>query len=85
MSKISDKYPVITVAMASGDDERISRYLEARALKFPVINDSQNVISREWQASAVPAFFIVKNGEIQSVTTGFTTTPGLLARLWWHS
>ncbi|AMO58165.1 hypothetical protein GZ77_20750 [Endozoicomonas montiporae] len=83
VSKLSanGNYPVVTVALSSGTNERISAYMKAKDIKMPVINDDDGIISRNWAISVTPSFFIVRNGEITSVLTGVTTKPGLMIRL----
>ncbi|WP_211827514.1 protein disulfide oxidoreductase [Kistimonas asteriae] len=81
VSDIASDYPVISVAMASGNDDRVSRYLAAHTLDFATINDEGGMMVREWGVQATPAFAIVKNGEIRSVTTGYTTELGLRLRM----
>ncbi|WP_257288009.1 protein disulfide oxidoreductase [Endozoicomonas sp. SESOKO2] len=82
VSDLSEDHQVVTVAMVSGDNERVARYLNAKDLHFPVINDPQGSTSRAWNVSVTPAIFIIRKGEIKSITTGFTTKAGMLARLW---
>lgn len=86
VSKLSanDNYEVITVALSSGTDERIAAYLNAKGLEMPVINDDDGVISRNWAISVTPSFFIIRDGEIKSVSTGFITRFGLMARLYFN-
>ena len=81
VSDIASDYPVISVALASGNDDRVSRYLAAHQLEFATMNDESGRLSREWGVQATPAFVIVKNGEIRSVTTGYTTGLGLRLRM----
>ena len=81
VSDIASDYPVISVAMTSGNDDRVRRYLTAHKLDFATINDESGQLSREWGVQATPAFVIVKNGEIRSVTTGYTTEVGLRLRM----
>ena len=85
VSSVAEDYPVITVALASGSHERVSRYLQAKELNFPAIDDNKGSISRTWGVNVTPSIFIVKDGKIQATTTGYTTTLGMLLRLWWHS
>lgn len=80
----ADDFDVISVALASGNNQRIAAYLEAKELNMPVINDNDGVISRHWSVSVTPSFFIIREGEIRSVTTGFTTKVGLLIRLFFN-
>lgn len=77
----SGSYPVVGVSLSSGSDERVSRYLTAHDYQFQNINDASGVISREWGTSVTPTIAIIKDGQIQTITTGVTTPVGLFARL----
>jgi len=78
---VSDGAQVVTVALSSGADERVQRYLGAKDYDFTVINDEKGLISREWGISVTPTLFVIDKGEISSVTTGFTSPFGMWARL----
>ncbi|HEY6095541.1 MAG TPA: protein disulfide oxidoreductase [Gallionellaceae bacterium] len=76
-------YPVVTVAMQSGSDESVRKFMAEQQLSFPVINDADGVLSAEWGVHAVPASFIIdRNGQIRFVEIGFTTGWGLRLRMW---
>jgi peroxiredoxin len=75
--------PVITVAMQSGERDAVAEYLHKEALSFPVLNDPDAAIARQWGVRAVPASFIVDGaGQIRYVEVGYTTGVGLRLR-WW--
>ena len=78
---ISGNYQVLTVALASGEPQRIKQYLNAKQYDFSAINDPKGKISREWGVSVVPTIFIIDKGQITSVTTGFTSPIGMWLRL----
>jgi len=78
---VSDGAQVVTVALSSGPDERVQRYLGAKDYDFTVINDEKGLISRDWGISVTPTLFVIDKGEISSVTTGFTSPFGMWARL----
>lgn len=78
---MNDHYQVITVALTSGDNEHIQKYLKMKEYDFTVVNDPKGVISRDWRISVTPTLFVVNKGEITSVTTGFTSPFGMWARL----
>ena len=82
VDKLANDYPVVSVALASGNDQKISHYLQAKELRFPVINDDEGMISGHWGVSVTPSLFIVSEGEIKHISTGFTTRLGMLLRLW---
>lgn len=74
---------IVTVAMQSGSDAEVSRYLAAHGLHFPVVNDADGRLSAAWGVHAVPASFIIgPDGKIRFIEVGYTTGPGLRLRLW---
>ncbi|MGZ9897708.1 protein disulfide oxidoreductase [Shewanella gaetbuli] len=84
----SDKYQVISIAVASGSNQDISYYMQQNGLDFPVINEASippatDTLSQQWGANAFPAIYIVdKNHQIRFITSGVTTSWGLKFRLW---
>ena len=78
---LSKDYQVVTVALSSGTNERVQRYLNAKEYDFNVINDEKGLISRQWGISVTPTLFFINKGEISSVTTGFTSPLGIWGRL----
>jgi len=86
IESISMDYPVITIAMQSGDDEEISQFLKDEKLTFKVINDDSGVLSKKYNIRGVPVSFVInKQNEIEFAEVGYTTELGLKARLWWAS
>lgn len=76
-------YPVVTVAMQSGSDDTVRKFMAEQKLGFSVINDPDGVLSAEWGVHAVPASFIIdRNGQIRFVEIGYTTGWGLRLRMW---
>ncbi|HHJ14417.1 MAG TPA: protein disulfide oxidoreductase [Gammaproteobacteria bacterium] len=83
IENIAEDYPVIGVAMQSGDAGKIRRYLEQRGLNIPVVNDPSGRISRSYGVNGVPAAFVIgPDGEIRYSTRGYATEAGLRSRLW---
>lgn len=78
---ISDHYQVVSVALTSGDKQRIKQYLHAKQYNFNVVNDPRGEISREWAVSVTPTIFVISDGQISAVTTGFTSPIGMWLRL----
>lgn len=79
---LSQHYSVVGVSGASGADERVRRYLSHQDYRFNNINDPYSERFRDWGISVTPTIAIIKDGQIASMTTGVTTPPGLLARIW---
>jgi thiol-disulfide isomerase/thioredoxin len=73
----------VTIAMQSGDQAAVDKFMREQSLSFPVINDTDGLISQAWGVHAVPASFIVDaSGQIRFVEIGYTTGLGLRLRLW---
>ncbi|MGR5117343.1 protein disulfide oxidoreductase [Vibrio astriarenae] len=82
LSWVSNYYPTYAVALNSGSDRRVSAYVKQHSYQFETINDSDGAWMRQWQIAVTPTTYVIHQGEIQSVTTGFTTPLGVLARIW---
>lgn len=81
---VARDWPVITVAMQSGELKEIADFLEERDLKVPSIADDDSDIADAWGVRVVPAHFVVDGaGNIRFRVIGYTTKWGLRARLWW--
>lgn len=79
---VSDYYPTVGISLSSGQAHKLQRYFEYKQLDFTNINDPRSQIGQQWGVNVTPTIFIVKNGEIKHITTGFTSPIGLLVRLW---
>lgn len=82
---LAEDHTVVSVALTSGDNVRLARFLSAKGYDFPVVNDPRGELARAWGIAATPSIAIVRNGEISTFTVGITTPPGLWLRLWWAS
>ena len=83
IAQLARDYEVITVAMQSGEPGEINAYLAERNLDFPVLSDPYGEFAGTWGVPGVPANFILDaSGTIHSSTVGYTTKPGIEARLW---
>lgn len=78
---MSNHYQVVTVALSSGEPQRIQQYLAAKEYNFSVVNDPKGEISGKWGVSVTPTLFVIDKGEITAVTTGFTSPIGMWLRL----
>ncbi|NDO80660.1 protein disulfide oxidoreductase [Citrobacter sp. NCU1] len=74
---------VMTIALRSGSEADVSRWLARKNVTFPVINDASGEISRRWEISVTPTLVIVSKGEVVSTTSGWTSYWGMRLRLWW--
>ena len=84
ITRLLDGWPIVTVAMQSGDEMAVQRHLQKNALAWPTALDTQGSLAKAWGVSAVPATVIVdRHGRVATASMGYTSTPGLWARLWW--
>lgn len=84
IQNVSDDYPVITIAMQSGNDAEVKKFMQQEKLSFRVINDEHGRISQNYKIKGVPVSFIVnKENKIKFVEVGYTTELGLKIRMWW--
>ncbi len=83
---IAKDYPVITIAMQSGDHEEVAAYLRKQGLSFPVILDEEGELSARYGVKGVPTDLIVDSqGQVRFSESGYSSEWGLRARLWYLS
>lgn len=86
VDSLAGDYPVLTVAMHSGDAVAVSRHLAARGLDWTTLVDRDGAIARKYGLYGVPAFIVLDaDGRIRFAEVGYTSEIGLRARLWWLS
>jgi len=78
----SKEYEVLTIAVNSGEDSKLTNYLNEKGLTFRVVNDNRGEWAKKFNVVAYPTTFIYDGkGELKFTEVGYTTTAGLLARL----
>jgi thiol-disulfide isomerase/thioredoxin len=81
---IAEDWPVLTLAMQSGDAETVAKFMQERKLAYPALVDARGEIAWSLGVRATPAWFVVDNRRIIRFSgMGYTTGWGLRARLWW--
>ncbi|WP_444898905.1 protein disulfide oxidoreductase [Microbulbifer sp. VAAC004] len=82
ISELAREYQVLGIAMQSGDEDEVEKYMLRHNLKFPTINDPVGRISSRWGIKVTPTMIIVGNdGKIAWTTSGATTKLGLKLRM----
>ena len=79
---ISGHYSVIGVSGSSGNEERVKQFMMFKDYRFNNINDPKSKIMQDWKVVVTPTIYVLRNGEITSITTGISTPMGILARIW---
>lgn len=75
-------YPVVTVAIKSGDNQTLGQYLQTENLSFTTINDSDGRIFADWQGQVTPSYVIINEGKMTQGLTGIQPAWSLRLRLW---
>ncbi len=83
IDRLARDYPVITIAMQSGEAREVLGVLREEGVDYPVINDPQGSLARLYGVSGVPASFVLDDkGHVRFVTRGYTSGWGMRIRLW---
>lgn len=81
---VAEDWPVLSVAMQSGDAAAVAKHLKERGIGVPALVDADGAIAADWRVRGVPAHFVLDPaGNIRFRVVGYATTLGLRARLWW--
>ncbi|MGF7447376.1 protein disulfide oxidoreductase, partial [Klebsiella michiganensis] len=73
---------VMTVALRSGDNAALARWLAHKKMALPTLNDASGQLSQRWEVQVTPTLIVISRGEVKSVTTGWTSGWGMRLRLW---
>ncbi len=83
---ISEHFEVITIAVDSASQEEIYNYLQKHNLTFSVVDDSEQLLAKQFNISVYPTTFIYdKNQNLIFSEVGYTSTIGLYLRILWAS
>jgi thiol-disulfide isomerase/thioredoxin len=84
ISRLQQDWPVLGVAMQSGDAVRVQTVLNRRSLTWLTAVDPDGALARSYGLSSVPAFIVLDaQGHIRFTEVGYTTEAGMRLRLWW--
>lgn len=51
-------------------------------MTLPTVNDPSGQLARQWDIQVTPTLVVISQGEVKSVTTGWTSSWGMRLRLW---
>ncbi|ART83264.1 protein disulfide oxidoreductase [Oceanisphaera profunda] len=74
--------PVVSIALASGHDRKVSGYIREKGYNFSVVNDTDNRLGQTLGIRVTPTLMVAYKGELRYATAGITTLPGMWGRLW---
>jgi thiol-disulfide isomerase/thioredoxin len=84
ITALAEDWPVLTLAMQSGDPDTVAKFMRERGLAYPALVDTQGELAWRLGVRATPAWFVIdRSGTIRFSGMGYTTGWGLRARLLW--
>ncbi len=84
ITSLAQDWPVMTLAMQSGDVDTVAKFMRERGLTYPALVDMRGEIAWSLGVRATPAWFVVdRRSAIRFSGIGYTTGWGLRARLLW--
>ena len=81
-SLAADSGNVLTIALRSGDNVTLEKWLTRKKMTLPTVNDPSGQLARQWDIQVTPTLVVISQGEVKSVTTGWTSSWGMRLRLW---
>ncbi|WP_296239189.1 protein disulfide oxidoreductase [Psychrobacter sp. UBA5136] len=78
----ANDYPVVTIAIKSGSNQELRRYLGENNYRFTAVNDQEGEIFADWQGQVTPSYVVLKDGEMMQGLTGIQPLWSLRLRLW---
>ena len=83
---LAKHFEIVTIAVKSGSDSKIKRYLNKHHYTFKVVNDMNGKFSSQFQIKGFPTTFIYdKNKKLLFSDVGYTSTLSLYLKMWWAS
>lgn len=84
IQRLSKYYNVITFAVKSGSNEKLTNYMNDRGFDYRVVNDEEGQWAKQFNIEGYPTTFIYdSSGQVSFSEVGYTSTLGLMFRMWW--
>jgi thiol-disulfide isomerase/thioredoxin len=81
---LSKYFNVLTVAVKSGNNNEIEKYLQEHNYTFKVVNDKDGELSAQFRISGFPTTFIYnKDKKLVFSDVGYSSTFTLYVKMWW--
>lgn len=82
IERISTQYHVITIAVNSGSNKEIEKYMQEHDLSYTVINDQNGALAKKFNIEVYPTTLIYNGeGKLKFTEVGYSSTLGLKTRL----
>ena len=84
ITALGQDWPVLTVAMQSGEATQVQRVLRQRGLPWATAVDPRGTLASALGVRAVPVFAVIdRQGRLRLPSVGYTSGIGMRLRLWW--
>ncbi len=81
---LSQRFEVLTIAVNSGTDEEIQKYLSSHDYSYKVVNDNQGRLASRFKIGAYPTTFIYdKNKKLVFSDVGYSSTFSMYLKMIW--
>jgi len=81
---LSKYFEVLTIAVKSGSDDEIKKYMDEHNYTFRVVNDRQGKLSSQFHIAGFPTTFIYnKDKKLVFSDVGYTSTLSLYIKMYW--
>ena len=81
---LSKYFEVLTIAVKSGSDDEIKKYMNAHNYTFRVVNDTEGRLSSQFHIAGFPTTFIYnKDKKLVFSDVGYTSTLSLYIKMYW--
>jgi thiol-disulfide isomerase/thioredoxin len=83
ITALQEDWPVLTIAMRSGDAAKVARVMQQRQLPWLAAVDDDGSLSASYGLKAVPALVVLDaQGRIRHASVGYTPEWSMRLRLW---
>jgi thiol-disulfide isomerase/thioredoxin len=83
VNALSEHFPVLSLAIRSGNNKEVKHYLQQKNYGFATLVDQHGSIAQQLNIKGTPAFFIIdQTGKVYYYSTGASTFFGLYLKLW---
>jgi len=81
---ISKHFNVLSIAVNSGTNDDLKKYLQETGYSFNVVNDENTILSQQFNIAGYPTTFIYNSDKkLIFSEVGYTSIIGLYLRMWW--
>lgn len=82
VNTLQSSFPVVSIAIKSGNEHQVKNYLKKHQYHFPTLVDEHNLLAMQLGVRGTPAFFMIDGkGKVYYYSIGASTYAGLWLKL----